>query len=326
MDKAPLVSVVMPVYNAGPFIQRAIESILHQTYTNIEFIIIDDGSTDNSVQIINSFNDTRIVRVFFDTHLGIVDALNKGIELAKGEFIARMDADDECVLTRFEKQVQFLNQHTDIGLVGSQYIAIGGRRRDLPTTHDEVLSHLFNACPFWHPVVMFRANWFKQFGLKYDKNFEFAEDLELWSRVCLVMKTANMPDKLIKYRFHEGTHLKNLPLVGELNKTIRAKYIKQLIPEFSVEQANELSLLFNRHIKQHYSFEWFEEALAQVNKITTIPSAPKHINQALGKWLWFHLASAPKFYKKIKPLLKQYKWAHLTAKQRLWLWVKQYLN
>lgn len=326
MGNQPLVSVVMPVYNAGPFVQRAISSILNQTYKNIEFIIIDDGSTDESVQVINSINDDRIVRVFFDEHKGIVDALNLGIDMAKGEFIARMDADDECILTRIEKQVTYLQNNLEIGMCGTQYMAIGGRRRALPVTHDEILSHLYNACPFWHPTVLFRTNLFKSLGLKYDKRFEFAEDLELWSRVCLVMKTANLPNKLIKYRFHEGTHLKHLPLVAELNKTIREKYIKQSHPELTDEVVKALSLLFNRHIKHQYSLDWFKQALVLVEKIRTSPTAPKHINQTLNNWLWFHLASEPKWYKTIKPLLKNYNWAQLSIKQRLWLSIKGYIN
>ena len=115
----PSITVLMPVYNAERFLSEAIDSILHQTLTNFEFLIIDDGSTDNSLKIINSYRDQRIILVRNGTNLGITASLNKGIELAKGHLIARMDADDISYPDRLQKQYDYLNQHPDCAMVST---------------------------------------------------------------------------------------------------------------------------------------------------------------------------------------------------------------
>ncbi|MGB1216791.1 MAG: glycosyltransferase family 2 protein, partial [Saprospiraceae bacterium] len=119
MTQVPIVSVIMPVYNGGTYLHTAIQSILHQKFSDFEFIIINDGSSDNSLEIIESFEDKRIKCISFEQNQGIVAALNKGVESSKGKYIARMDADDISHPERLGKQVDFLEKRTEIGIVGT---------------------------------------------------------------------------------------------------------------------------------------------------------------------------------------------------------------
>src|SRR5688572_768328 len=118
MINPPLISVLMPVYNAGPYLKESIESVLAQTYDNFEFLIINDGSTDSSEKEILSYNDVRIHYVKCETNSGLIATLNQGLALATGKYIVRMDADDICRPQRFEKQVRFMENHPEIGICG----------------------------------------------------------------------------------------------------------------------------------------------------------------------------------------------------------------
>ena len=119
------VTVLMPVYNGEMYLREAIDSILHQTFTDFEFLIINDGSTDNSETIILSYDDSRIRYEKNDSNLKLIATLNKGIELAKGKYIVRMDADDISIPDRIEKQVAFLEKNPDVGICGSWFTAFG---------------------------------------------------------------------------------------------------------------------------------------------------------------------------------------------------------
>jgi glycosyltransferase involved in cell wall biosynthesis len=123
---SPKVTVLMSVYNGEEHLREAIDSILNQTYKNFEFLIIDDGSTDGSVNIIRSYLDPRIRLIKNKKNIGITRSLNKGLKLARGEYIARMDDDDIAFPERLEKQVRFLNEHVNVGLVGGSDITING--------------------------------------------------------------------------------------------------------------------------------------------------------------------------------------------------------
>jgi glycosyltransferase involved in cell wall biosynthesis len=140
----PRISVVMSVYNGEKYLRQAIESILQQTYTDFEFIIIDDGSTDSSREIIQSYDDKRIRLVINEQNIGLTKSLNKGIRLAKGEFIARMDADDISLPQRFEKQVAYLDSHPEVGVLGTYANIIDHRGKIInniifPTEHETIL-------------------------------------------------------------------------------------------------------------------------------------------------------------------------------------------
>lgn len=202
----PLISVIMPVYNGEKYLREAIDSVLAQTYSNFELLLINDGSTDSSRDIILSYNDARIRYIENERNLKLIATLNKGIDLAKGDFIARMDADDVCMPRRFEKQVQFMIAHPDIDVCGTWAYRIDGEGKktgkikniDAPGSL-RCLS--FFSCPFIHPSVMAKASVLKD--NHYSQDMVDAEDLELWHRLSLQgCKFSNIPHFLMKYRWH----------------------------------------------------------------------------------------------------------------------------
>lgn len=206
MEEKPRISVIMPVYNADRFITAAIDSILTQTFQNFELLILDDASTDNSKEIILKYNDKRIKVFYSDTNQGIVANLNKGIEIAQGEYIARMDADDISKPERFLKQIKFLDDNKNIGLCGSWYTPFNESGVLSTVKHSEynaqILAELLFYCPLGHPTIMGRKQIFIE--NKYDKNFFPAEDYELWSRLSEKTEFYNIPESLLNYRLHNA--------------------------------------------------------------------------------------------------------------------------
>lgn len=191
-NKQPTISVVMPVLNAETTIASAIKSILCQTYSNFELIIISDGSTDRSVNIIRSFSDKRIKLILLNRHYGISYALNMGIKNAHGTYIARMDADDIALSERLALQVAYMIRHKKCIVLGTRIttIDIYGKQIDLPQEKNRLLVH---------STVMIRKKIFKMYGL-YDSNLDGAEDYDLWLRFANKGDISILPKVLLKYR------------------------------------------------------------------------------------------------------------------------------
>ena len=201
----PKVTILMPVYNGAKYIREAIESILSQTFTDFEFLIINDGSTDQSAVIIASYNDPRIRSVDNESNLGLVDTLNRGLELARGEFIARMDCDDISLPERLGKQAALMEQRPEVGVCGCWIEWIDrGVIMDYPVNDREIKQALTYTCPLAHPAVMVRGELVREDHIRYDPAYRHAEDYELWTRICGVTHFANIPEVLLKYRIHPG--------------------------------------------------------------------------------------------------------------------------
>ena len=160
-----LVSVILPVYNSEKYIFEAIESVLNQTYKNIEIIVIDDCSTDTSAEIINNFNDNRIRYYKNEKNSGIVYSLNRAISLAKGKYLARMDSDDICLPNRIQEQVNFLNIHPEILIVSSWFMTFGDAEGIVKycCDPDEIKCKLLYSLQLLHPGWMFRRDLFEKY-------------------------------------------------------------------------------------------------------------------------------------------------------------------
>lgn len=205
MDE-PIVTVLMSVYNGERFLKEAIESILNQTFTDFEFLIINDGSTDESVKIIESFEDSRIKLVNNEKNLKLIASLNKGIAIARGKYIARMDSDDISIPERLQKEVEFLETHEDYGLVGTYYTVIDGEGKEqynvsYPSSNELIKLFLSLNCPLAHGSIMGKTELFKrnQYG---SKESYAVEDYELWTRFAKETKIHNIPEYLFKYRIY----------------------------------------------------------------------------------------------------------------------------
>ncbi|MBA4389466.1 MAG: glycosyl transferase [Syntrophus sp. (in: bacteria)] len=200
-----LISIVLPVYNGAKYLRDAIDSMLAQSYANFELIIIDDGSTDDSINIVSAFTGPRI-RLYSQTNQGLAATLNKGIALAKGEYIARQDQDDVSLPDRLSKQVAFLEANPDYGMVGT-WASIWEETKPTERFHKHPADNLSlkfdllfdNA--FVHSSLMIRKTVFDEVGVYCtDPNRQPPEDYELWSRVARKFRIANIPEVLHVYR------------------------------------------------------------------------------------------------------------------------------
>jgi glycosyltransferase involved in cell wall biosynthesis len=201
----PLVTILLPVYNGGNYLKIAIESILNQTYTDFELLIIDDGSTDDSVRTISSYSDPRIRLVKNEKNMGIVKTLNRGIQLAEGSFIARMDADDICLPSRIEKQAQYLTEHPEVSMVDSIMEIIDENGKSLNKTNspaitdEEVLRTMARINCMGHSSIMMR----KDDYVKYLYRPIYYEDDDLWLRLLNDGKKIHkVAEPLLLYRVH----------------------------------------------------------------------------------------------------------------------------
>ena len=202
----PKVTVLMPVYNGKKYLGEAIESILNQTFTDFEFLIINDGSTDQSTQIINSFNDLRIKLIKNEENLGLTKSLNKGLDLAKGKYIARMDADDISLPKRLEIQVKFMDNNPSIGITGS-WVKIFGEQiksfvKKFPANSNEIMTLLLFNNALSHPSVIMRKTFLDRNNLKYDETLIYSQDYELWTRAFKHFRISNIKKVLLLYRVH----------------------------------------------------------------------------------------------------------------------------
>ena len=211
MHKHPVISVIMPVYNAEPYLEEALESILAQTFGDFELILIDDGSTDGSVEILNRYAAVQErIRLIRRPNTGLTKALNECLRLARGEFVARMDADDVCTPDRFEKQVAFMRANPETVLLGGAYDLVDAEGRHLRRVSqpldDASLQRicLSGLTPICHPLAMMRRGAVLKAG-GYDETFLVAQDLDLWLRLGEIGKLANIPTSVLRFRLHESS-------------------------------------------------------------------------------------------------------------------------
>jgi glycosyltransferase involved in cell wall biosynthesis len=196
----PKISVLMPVYNAAKFLNESIESILNQTFFEFEFIIIDDGSTDQSVDIIKEFNDPRIVLLRNERNLGISETLNKGILLAKSELIARMDADDISHPSRLQKQYDYMMRNPDCALLSSWARVVSEDLKFVRLERYRSKFYYYNLifeCWMYHPTIMFRKKEVQEVGMY---SMPYSEDFDLFWKMSRKFKIGNIPEALVDYR------------------------------------------------------------------------------------------------------------------------------
>jgi hypothetical protein len=206
----PLVSVVLAVHNGRPYLSQAVDSVLAQTLAEFELVVVDDASTDDTWEQLQGYaaRDRRIVLLRNEVNIGQTRSLNRGLDAARGRYVARMDADDVALPQRLAAQVAFLDRHPDVGLLGTACRLIDdvgrswGRFRQ-PETDLEIRWSMMLENPFTHPTVMLRSDLLAREGLRYDASFRVSQDYDLWSRVLRHTDAANLPAALVKYRLHD---------------------------------------------------------------------------------------------------------------------------
>jgi O-antigen biosynthesis protein len=207
----PTVSLIMAVYNGETALRASIDSILTQTFSDFELIIVDDGSTDNTPVILSEYaaRDSRVKIVKNQKNLGLTASLNVGIRAARGKYIARMDAGDTSEPTRFEQQVAFLDAHPDYGLLGTWAVVVDEHNKQVgvmkyPTDHDTLRKIMIRYNPFVHSSVMMRRSVLDAAGW-YDERWKYAQDYELFFRMLQHSRGALLGEYLVSYRVYPNS-------------------------------------------------------------------------------------------------------------------------
>ena len=248
-DIVPLVTVLLPVYNGARFLAEAIKSVLLQAFKDFELLVVDDGSTDGSSAILESFADSRIRVIKNEKRQKLAGALNRGIEYARGTYIARMDADDVCMPERLGTQVRFMESHPEIGMCGCWIRAIGdhpssGTIFKFPETHEEIKASLLFDNPFAHPSMILRKNLLDKHNLHFDGSYYPAEDYELWARALECFPSANIGQVLLQYRLHANS----MTLSGQPEMDAQAiRIVKPVFSRLGLSPSDE-DLVFHRYI------------------------------------------------------------------------------
>lgn len=297
IEKSPMISVIMSTYNRENYLPAAMESILNQTYTDFEFIIIDDASTDNTAKLLQEYQekDSRIVVISNPQNLGYNKNLTTGFKLAKGKYLARMDDDDISLPTRFEKQVDFLEKNPDITVVGT-FIEIFGNNPMKSwctlTDWDELAVAMNFYNPICHPSVMIRNSFLKEHNLAYDPEVLYAEEYDLWKNIIFLGgKLANIPEVLLKYR----SHLQNVSQKKDTSKiqtdfanSIRNQLLSRMFSKTKIAELNKKLI--------YYPFDCnkkkiLEETLNTLKKFPDIPSSgiDKLMDKLVGKKSDIHI-------------------------------------
>lgn len=204
---SPKVSVILSVHDGEAYLDQAVSSVFQQTFTDFEFVVVDDGSTDRTPEVLASVRDPRLV-VISQPHAGLTVSLNRAIRQSRGELIARMDADDAARPERFARQVAYLDAHSEVGLLGtgSEEITPSGEVVATvvpPATDSEIRQVLIRRNPFVHSSIMARRELIERAG-GYDERLPVAQDYDLWMRVAALTRLANLPESLVRRRLLPG--------------------------------------------------------------------------------------------------------------------------
>ena len=205
MNSEPKVSIIIPTYNQSQYLEEAMESVLNQTYQNIEIIIVDDGSTDNTSEVVKSF-DNKIIYIP-QKNKGASSARNAGIKKAQGQYVAFLDSDDMWIKNKLEKQIKFIQNNPEIGLLGTgcyQMVDINKMiyKKIFPAKNEILQKDLIKYNPFIQSSVIIRKDIFNDIGL-YDEKFKESEDYDLWLRIAQKYKVANIQEALVTKKYYE---------------------------------------------------------------------------------------------------------------------------
>lgn len=293
---SPLVSVLMPTYNVGQYLAETIESILNQTLSDFELIAVNDGSHDNSLDILTDYaqRETRI-RVYTQPNQGIATTRNRCLDLATGKYIAWMDADDIALPKRLKKQVAFMETHPHIGGSSVWLKTFGAVRETVwryPTDDKTMRSLLIFQPPLVCAAAILRRDLIEQFNLRFDTSFRVAEDYDFWSKVAEHTQIANLPEVLYLYRVHTAQiterHKQNLQ---ELSYRVQTRYLDHLQLQLTPDEFNTHSTLNNTLIPDQLRTPEFIEKVDQwlqklqaANQATSIFPEPAFSSVLAQRW------------------------------------------
>lgn len=295
----PRVTVLIAVRNGEAHLQEAIDSILSQTFTDFELQIIDDGSTDGTAAILSQYRDPRIKLIRNESNLGLTRSLNIGLTNSRGEYIARMDADDISLPERLAKQVALMDANPDIGICGCWMEVMGDRQAmwHSPSDPDEMKVRLLFQNVLAHPTVMMRKSVLEEHLLRYDEAFTTAQDYELWSRMLKVTKATSLQEALLRYRMHGQSVSSGSGGAQALNsRKVRESLLRSLGLNFDGAEADLHESISLGQYPADMVFvgrldKWFAKLSAQ-NKLSKVYAHPKLL-QVLTEKFFSSLAVVP---------------------------------
>ena len=297
--KKDLISVVMCNYNTPvKYLKESIDSVLNQTYSNFEFIIIDDGSTDDSLEFIKSYNDDRIKLFVNSENIGLAKSLNKGFEMARGEYIARMDSDDICYLERFEKQIDYMKNHPDTIVCGTWAKIIDEnntmRIEDWARMSiDDMESYRINLLLYNYPAIVHTSAFFNhhlilKYNIKYNEEYKFSQDYELWTRCSKICKCYILQNTLVLYRVHSTS-------ISQSKRSLQKEYAFRIIQN----QLDYLHLTLPKDIREEHiqlprAIVSYDKRIKKwIKEIINANAKYKIYNQKkLKKLLWYYWSIA----------------------------------
>ena len=236
MVMAPLVSILMPVFKTAPYLREAMDSMLCQTFQDFELIVLDDCSPDNAEEILDAYDDPRIVRYKGEKNVGLSNVLNVGIGMARGKYIARMDSDDISLPQRLQVQVEYLETHPDIDLVSVGMRLFGAKEatwiREL--NPEKVKIEAMFHSPVLHASSVWRKDAFENQGLRFRQEMVPAEDYDLWVRAMLRgLKLVNLPEVLYEYRIHDAQATLQTDKTAAKSREVQMAYLQEALPSLS---------------------------------------------------------------------------------------------
>lgn len=286
----------MPVYNGEKYLREAVESILGQTFTDFEFIIVDDGSTDTTPTILEEYasKDHRITILTNEHNSGICVTLNRGLDAAQGEYIARMDADDISLPTRLEKQIAFMDKHLEVGALGTslEVFAEGFAPYQFPMQTNPRQCRadmLFNTC-MAHPSVVIRKCVLTEHGLNYDDHFRGVEDYHLWWRISQRADVCNLAEPLLRYRKHPQQITANR---GDAFQLLNHEFLEIRLQDLEVTiSPEEQNAILDYCLNQNYSIgSWYRLVKALSSLLRQHPS--KEIRLVASKAISYRIDLTP---------------------------------
>lgn len=236
MGTDPLVSILMPVYKTAPYLREAMDSMLSQTFTDYELIVLNDCSPDDAETVLDAYTDSRIVRYKGEKNAGLSNVLNVGIGMARGKYIARMDSDDVSLPERLQVQVDYLETHPEIDLV-SVGMQLFGAREDVwvrELDYEKVKINALFHSPILHASSVWRKDSFENQGLRFRQERVPAEDYDLWTRALVKgLKLVNLPDVLYKYRMHPSQATVQADKTSAKSREVQQEYLRLALPSLS---------------------------------------------------------------------------------------------
>ncbi len=317
----PKVSVFMPVYNAGSYLYEAIDSILGQTYMDFEFVIVNDGSTDNSEEIIKSYTDSRIRLVNNPSNLGLIASLNVGLEVCSGDYIVRMDQDDVSMPDRIMLQIDYMDRHPEVGLLGSWFEDFGEniQSRVVKYSADDTeirIRHLYQT-HISHPTAVIRTSVVRSNNIRFDSDYVHGEDYNCWVTMSAHCKLSNYPAVLVRKRDHPRNITNSFSTtMHETCTRVKQKQFEDMGAPVNQEEAD----LYTRFADPEWQFSMSEmkklenllSRIEEANRLSGFIPAKEYSeylatkwfhlclhNNHLGKsgWFWFKRPSFSSFYK-----------------------------